>query len=164
LRGSGFVTECRELGAGSFLVYAPRHDIAVGPFNSLWNLDIGSDNAKSMQTHAFTKRLLKDMPWLKASIKKGWNSFSRCYLAIEIDFNGTSKHMLGSMVNAIASGSIGIVIVNKDCLEKAKRISNYLRRLEELGRLETNDLRNLIIYEEQEFLELLSQFISQPRK
>jgi len=136
-------------------VYAPRHDIAVGPFNSYWDLDIGVDNTKQMQSHSFTKKLYKDFLKDRETLKKLWNSVSRCYLAIEIEFSGTSKHMLGSIVNASVSGSIGIVIVKKTSIDKAVRISNYLMRLEDFGKLKMNMLRNLIIFEENEFLNLL---------
>lgn len=141
-------------------VYAPRHDIAVGPFNSYWDLDIGVDNTKQMQSHSFTKRLYRDFLKDRESLKKLWNSISRCYLAIEIEFSGSSKQMLGSVVNASVSGSIGIVIVKKTDTDKAIRICNYLMRLEDFGKLKMKMLRNLIIFEEDEFLKWLLDFQS----
>jgi len=140
------------------IVYAPRHDIAVGPFNSYWDLDIGVDKTKTMMRHPFTKKLYKDILQYRDPLKKIWNSKSRCYLAIEIDFSGTSKHMLGSIVNASASGSIAIYIVKKTDSDKAVRLSNYLMRLEEYEFLTFNMLRNLIILKDDEFLEFLSTF------
>lgn len=140
------------------LVYAPRHDIAIGPFNSDMNLDTGIDNTKCMQSHPFTKRLIKDVLQNRGTLKKTWNSFSRCYLAIEIEFTGSSKHILGSLINASVSGSIGIVINNKHNSTKVDRIWRYLKRLEGLGRMKIYTLNNLIIFDNDEFLELLSEF------
>lgn len=139
-------------------VYAPRHDIAVGPFNSYMDLDIGTDKTKSMQSHPFTKKLIKGAFQHRETLDKIWNSISRCYLAIEIEFSGSSKSILGSIVNASVSGSIGIVIANKDNLETADRICKYMMRLEGLERLEINALRNLIVFGENQFLELLLEF------
>lgn len=140
------------------IVYAPRLDIAVGPFNSYADLDIGIDNTRQMQSHPFTKKLIKEELQHREKLNKVWNSISRCFLAIEIEFNGSSKHILGDIINASVSGSIGMVIVNKNNVEKAKRLCGYIMRLENLGRLEINALRNLIIFEEKEFLNFLSEF------
>jgi len=139
-------------------VYAPRHDIAIGPFNSYPDLDIGRDNTKRMQSHPFTKRLIRDVLQNRGTLKKTWNSFSRCYLAIEIEFTGSSKHILGSLINASVSGSIGIVINNKRNSTKLDRMWRYLKRLEGLGRMKIYTLNNLIIFDDDEFLELLSEF------
>jgi hypothetical protein len=141
-------------------VYAPRHDIAVGPFNSYRDLDIGVDRTKQMQFHSFTKRLCEGFLQHGENLTNLWNSISRCYLAIEIEFSGSSKHMLGSIVNASVSGSIGIVIVKKASINKAIRICNYLKRLEGLGKLKMNMLRNLFIFEDDDFLKLLLDFSS----
>jgi hypothetical protein len=139
-------------------VYAPRIDIAVGPFNSYGHLDTGRDQTRSMQSHPFTKRLIDAYLEPRASLRKVWNSFARCQLAIEIAYSGSSKHILGDLVNACVSGSIGIVIGTEDNVEKIVRTCNYLRRLESLGRLNINALRNLIIFTDDEFLKLLSEF------
>jgi hypothetical protein len=139
-------------------VYAPRHDIAIGPFNSYANLDIGIDNTKGMQSHPFTRRLIKDVLQNRGTLKETWNSFSRCYLAIEIEFTGSSKHILGSLINASVSGSIGIVINNKRNSTKVDRIWRYLKRLEGLGRMRIYTLNNLIVFDDDEFLEFLSEF------
>jgi len=140
------------------IVYAPRHDIAVGPFNTYLNFDIGTDETKRMQSHPFTKRLYKDYLKNRDTLKKCWNSLSRCYLAIEIELSGSSKHLLGSILNAAVSGSIGIVIVKKTNIEKTVRISNYLLRLEDFEKVKLNVLRNLIIFDCDDFLKLLLDF------
>lgn len=139
-------------------VYAPRHDIAVGPFNSRLDFDIGIDKTKPMQSHPFTKRLYKDYLKDRDTLRKCWNSLSRCYLAIEIEFSGSSKQLLGGIINATISGSIGIVIVKKTNIEKAERLARYLLRLEDFEKVTLNVLRNLIIFADDDFLRLLSDF------
>jgi hypothetical protein len=94
-------------------VYAPRVDIAIGPFNDYYELDCGIDGTKPMQSHPFVKKLTRDKCQAGLSMKNLWNSFSRCFMAVEIEFSGTSKHVLGSMINASVNGSIGIVIANR---------------------------------------------------
>ena len=136
-------------------VYAPRLDIAVGPFNSYTNLDIGDDQTKVMRSHPFTKKLIKTILSQRETIGKVWNSFSRCFLAIEIDFSGSEKHILGSIINATVSGSIGIVITNHENFKRANRLVSYIMRLEGLDRIDLNVLRNLIIFEQEDFISFL---------
>jgi hypothetical protein len=139
-------------------VYAPRHDIAVGPFNSRFGLDVQIDKTRPMQSHPFTKRLYRDYLRDRDTLKKCWNSLSRCYLAVEIEFSGSSKQLLGGIINAVISGSIGIVIVRKANVKKAERLVRYLFTLEEFEKMTLNVLRNLIIFDDDDFLRLLSDF------
>jgi hypothetical protein len=139
-------------------VYAPRHDIAIGPFNDYSDLDCGIDNTKQMQTHPFIKNLINDRLQAGCQLKEVWNSFSRCFIALEIEFSGSLKHLLGSIINASANGSIGIVVGNRENIDKINRIYYYLSRLEYLERLKLNTLGNLFIFEEDQFLKLLSEF------
>lgn len=89
-----------------------------------------------------------------------WNHDSRCYLAIEIELgnnkstSNSSKHILGSLINASVTGSIGIVIT--DCNKrKVERLYNYLLRLRYLGLLQLNTLGNLIIIDKDAFISIL---------
>lgn len=138
------------------LVYAPRLDIAVGPFNSLANLDIGSDKAEIMRKHPLTKILCKEFLNDREDLGNIWNKFNRCYLAIEIEFNSNSKHALGSLINASVSGALGVIIVETFKKKKElERLENYVKRLEGLELIELNSLRNVIIFEKNEFMEFL---------
>ncbi len=141
-------------------VYAPRHDLAVSPFNTYPDLDISVDRTKVMQTHPFTKRLIKDKLEAGLSLKKLWNSSSRCYLAIEIEFSGSSKHILGSILNASVSGSLGIVVADSHNRSKIDNLVHYFLRLESLELLKLNKIiANLFVFEDDEFLDLLSEFV-----
>lgn len=138
-------------------VYGPRHDVAVGPFNSGQDIDLGTDRSKATQRHALVKKLVKGSLKYRDPLHKLWNKASCCFLAIEIEFSGSSKHLMGSIINASTSGAIGIVIVNdKVKMERAKRMCAYFSRLEGLDRLEINGLKNLIIFDSDDFIKLLS--------
>ena len=139
-------------------IYAPRHDIAIGPFNSYADLDIGIDRTRNMRKHPFTKELINKELKHREVLDKVWNKYSRCFLAIEIEFSGSSKHIMGSIINAVVSGSIGIIIARENKLEKVNRIYKYILRLDNIGNLKINVLRNLIVFEENQFLELLNLF------
>lgn len=139
------------------LIYAPRHDIAIGPFNSyLRNLDTSNDCTEIMMSHLLTTKLFKNCLKNRGTLKEVWNNFNRCYLAIELEFSGSSKHMLGSIINASVSGGIGIIITTKKNIKKINRLVAYIMRLEGLERIEINHLRNLIVFEKNDFLKLLS--------
>jgi hypothetical protein len=129
-------------------VYAPRIDIAIAPFNSYFNLDIGIDNTESMRNHPFVKKL-------EEGVDLVWNNFSRCFLAIEIVFSGSSKHIAGDILNATSTGSIGIVVAHNKVYKKVNRISNYFTRLVGYQRIQSNGLRNLVVFKEDDFLEFL---------
>lgn len=144
------------------VVYAPRHDIAVGPFNSyLTDLDIGVDRTKTMQSHPFTVKLFDGCLKNRGSLNKVWNNICRCYLAIELEFSGSSKHILGSVVNASVSGAIGIIVTTKNKVEKINKLVAYLMRLEGLERIQINQLNNLVIFGEDEFLKFLLDITEQ---
>lgn len=138
------------------LIYAPRVDIAVGPFNSYMDLDIGIDKTKPFQNHPFTKKLSEVLLRNADSLDQVWSSTPLCYLAIEIEFSGSSKHILGSIINACVSGAIGIVVANKENLDKVQRAYKYIMRLDAHERISINYLRNLVVFEENEFLDFLS--------
>lgn len=138
-------------------VYGPRLDIAVGPFNSYANLDCGIDGTATMKTHPFTHLLFQDRLEAGCKWNELWNSFSRCFLAIELEYSGSMKHILGGLINASVSGSIGLVITKNNHQAKANRLDNYLDRLESLGLLKLNTYANLFVFEEDEFFEFLTR-------
>lgn len=141
------------------MVYAPRIDIAIGPFNNRMNLDIGELPTDLMKKHLFTKMLFDKRYKDFGSFKEVWNSFSRCYLAIEVEFSGSSKHILGSIVNATTNGSLAFIVTNQKNHSKVERIYKYLWRQENNSLLDINVLKNTIIFEEKELLELLKEYL-----
>jgi len=141
-------------------VYAPRLDVAVGPFNFYPNLDVGTDNSLKMVKHAFTKKLREQFLDDREKLENIWNRFGRCYLAIEIEFNSNSKHAFGSLINASVSGALAIVVVNTEKKKKElERLINYVLRLQDFDLIELNSLRNLVVFEKSEFVEFLKTII-----
>lgn len=144
-------------------IYGPRLDIAVGPFNGMVEMDTQLDNTEIMKNHPLTRRIVEEIAWDDADFDKCWNGFSRCYLAIEIELgrnnksSNSLKHILGSIINATVSGSIGIVITDSNTEEKVRRLYSYLGRLRYYGRLEVNTIDNLIIIDKDIFMDILSE-------
>jgi len=144
-------------------IYGPRLDIAVGPFNSYFNLDVGMDSTDLMKEHPFTKRIVEEIAWDEEDFNKCWNNFSRCYLAIEIEFGSNKKtsnslkHILGSIINASVTGSIGIIVTDKNTAKKVDRLYYYLLRLKGLERLQINTINNLIRIDKDDFTTILSE-------
>ncbi len=147
-----------DLGHNHKSVYGPRIDVAVGPFNPrLPNHDVGIDDTEKMKQHPLTQKLFTEgnKGDTRGTVDSLWNDLSRCYLAVEVEFNGSSKHIMGGIINAVSSGSIGVVVGNKNTINKLKRISNYLLRLNDYGLVKTNNLGNLWVFEDIEFLDFL---------
>ena len=89
--------------------YAPRLDLALGPFNlTATNKDRDIEIIKDAANN----------PLILETIQKGqadnqnwrYNANPRCLLAVEIEFSGSSKHILGDYTNASMMGYLGIVI------------------------------------------------------
>lgn len=140
------------------LVYAPKVDLAVGPFNDyLCDLDLGVDQTNVMKQHPFTKRLYDKCLRNRGNgnLEDMWNRFSRCYLSIELEFSGSLKHMMGSIINTSATGSLGLIVTTKKGIKKIDRLVNYVKRLEDMEIININYLNNLVVFEEKEFLNLL---------
>lgn len=141
------------------IVYAPRHDLAIGPFTDFFELDIGRDRTDIMKKHPFTKKLYKDYLQNRGTISKIWNSKPRCFLAIEIEFSGSLKHMLGSIINAYASGSLAIIITKQVHKNKISRLITYLLRLEDYGFMKKGICNNLIVFSDEEFKNYLIKYL-----
>jgi hypothetical protein len=120
------------------------------------------DNTKNMKRHPFTQRIVKEIGWDEKDYKKCWNKFSRCYLAIEIEFSGKKhsnslKHILGSMINASVTGSIGIIITDSGTEKKVSRLFYYLRRLHEVSGIMIPVVDNLVRIEKEAFVSILTE-------
>ena len=103
--------------------YAPRVDVAVGPFNTTPGHD-----------PRMTEALLPDR--LRAIFKdRPPNRNARCLLAIEIIYSGSSKHIMGDTLNAGALGLYGLVVGRHELMPKIRRIGVYLELLAELEKL-----------------------------
>jgi len=127
---------------GDPLLYAPRVDVAVGPFNESSGRD-HQITRNSVPTNL--QRLFRNLEV---------NPNPRCLIAIEVTYSGSSKHILGDIMNASAMGLYGIVVGKPEIVPKIKRNIMYLQRLSELDKphflpknllvLSTDELRDLL--------------------
>jgi hypothetical protein len=114
--------EATDALASDITRYAPRVDIAVGPYN----VSLGSDSfICETPLPGSLQELFSDLPP---------NRNPRCLLAIEVIFSGTSKHIMGDMLNAAALGCYGLVIGQESQMNKIRRIQSYLIKLYDLGK------------------------------
>lgn len=103
--------------------YAPRVDIAVGPFNTTPGPD-------RRICEALLPTRLRDV-----FTGRSPNPNPRCLLAIEVIYSGTSKHIMGDMLNAGALRLYGVVIGQDTQMAKIRRIQSYLEMLAQLQKL-----------------------------
>ncbi len=104
-------------------IYAPRVDVAVGPFNV---------------SHGFDPTIREDLlprSLLELFDQRPSNPNPRCLLAIEVCFSGSSKHIMGDMLNAGALGLFGLVVGDAPHMAKIERIGRYLDVLAGLGKV-----------------------------
>jgi hypothetical protein len=123
--------------------YAPRVDIAIGPFNTTPGSDARIDEALLPRS---LRQLFSDRPV---------NPNPRCLLAIEVVFSGSSKHIMGDTLNAGAHGLYGLVVGAELLMPKIQRIGTYLQVLADLEKLPPM-FRNVVALSTAEFEGLLA--------
>lgn len=102
--------------------YAPRVDLAVGPFN----VTPGRGGIRRDQIVEAMR------PWFVDLVP---NPNPRCLLAVEVIYNGSAKHLLGDLLNASAMGLFGLVVCRPGILRKVERNRQYLSAIAELGKI-----------------------------
>ena len=159
LLGLDVLTEWRAMKEQKSL-YCPRVDIAVGPFvydekcipekhDPLiikWEKPL-----KAMLD--FHKKNVEGLSWENCSTSLDelchTNKTARCFMAIEIENNVTRKHMIGSALNAMALGRLGIVVAcTDDKLRAFIRLRRYLWFLSNATNISTN---NLLVLDRDQF-------------
>jgi hypothetical protein len=123
--------------------YAPRVDIAIGPFNTSPGPDSEIDERPLPSS---LRQLFDDRPP---------NPNPRCLLAIEVVFSGSSKHIMGDTLNAGALGLYGLVIGSEARMRKIHRIGKYLEVLADLEKLPPM-FRNVVSLSTVEFEDLFA--------
>jgi hypothetical protein len=128
-------------------IYAPRPDVAVGPFNIREGINI-SDIEREFDRNELLWSSL-DVPNIQV------NENPRCLIALEIENSNTGKHMLGNILNASLLGKIGIIVTLRDTYYRdALRIYEFLEGAFE-RRKGRHDPSNVIIRRYDELIELL---------
>ena len=125
--------------------YYPRTDIAVGPFSTSPG---GNAEINLNAVHSTLREKLQELP--------SHNPNPRCLLAIEVVFSGSSKHLLGDILNASVVGLYGIVVGSPTMITKIKRNREYLIKLAELKKMEYLPFQNVLVLDTDEFERLLA--------
>lgn len=132
-------------------IYAPRLDIAVGPFN-IHVTDYNKINLGFARATHFIDKLFKAKN--KVLDVTLLNKNPRCVIAVEISFSGSSKHILGDFANASMMGLLGIVITSKRNYTKVSRMANYLDIVSKIGKAPEGMFSNILVFEADEFIDL----------
>ncbi len=130
-------------------IYAPRLDIAVGPFN------VEEGNRLSEIATVFSDKAPLRMKNLVKSECLVKNTNPRCTLAIEVAFSGSEKHYLGDITNASMMGLYGFVITCDNNSNDIKRIFEYTKTVKRVGKAPDDLFSNVCVLSDDEFLELL---------
>lgn len=136
-------------------IYAPRVDIAVGPFNT--TLDQLPANRHAIRQRAHMSQLFHQLVARQPRIDMNQlNENPRCFLAIELSFSGSAKHIMGDFANASLMGLVGVVVAGPRNHSKVVRMANYLRLVSEVGKAPSGLFRNLAVFEVNEFVNFLA--------
>ncbi len=142
-------------------LYCPRLDIALGPFNIDRNIDHNkSEIENALQYHRdFIRRLIHSSQHSHDNIDEFLdkrNKNPRCFLAIEIENSGSSKHMLGNIANVSIIGSLGIVIpFNDKQLSLCMRIKEYVSFASSVKKVKAI-FENVLVIDRKKFLFVLA--------
>jgi hypothetical protein len=136
-------------------LYAPRLDIAVGPFNvTRENAVEDARRIVSFEQHP----LIAVLKRFGSEQHEGLfysNPNPRCLIAIEIEFYTSSKHILGAITNASMLGRVGIVLGSARSIAKIGRIGSYARTLREVGKSPEGLFTNVVFFDVDCFHQLL---------
>ena len=135
--------------------YAPRLDIAIGPFNARFQ---NRHDAAAAIRHADSPLISV----LRAAIidqnpEFFENGNPRCLVGIEVEHRTSSKHILGGIVNVSMLGRLGVVIGSPGNVAKIRRIHAYLLKLKEVEKAPLDMFGNVGVFELPEFLGVLNQ-------
>jgi len=136
------------------LQYCPRIDFAVKPLNIDGN--INHNNSLINETYAIYEGLITEIRHNGLTCS-GWdlNENPRCFLAIEYEDKTSTKHRLGSLINAGAIGKVGIIVtLNPKVYASYGRILNYLDFLQ-LHKKQNKIQSNFVVIEEDRFERIL---------
>jgi hypothetical protein len=132
-------------------IYAPRLDLAVGPFNT--TLEEHLENHRRISLQGTIHPLMQKIMAAHSDLKLNQNP--RCRLGIEISFSGSSKHILGDFTNASMMSLIGIVVSSEQNYIKVSRILNYIKLVRKLGKAPADLFGNCVVYKVDDFLNLI---------
>ncbi|HEY2233055.1 MAG TPA: hypothetical protein VGK01_06210 [Candidatus Angelobacter sp.] len=145
-------------------MYAPRVDIAVGPF-AIERRYIDEYTDLMRATRSFIENLIEQHNHNARGIGQPlefddvlhFNDNARCLIAIEIEEWGGRKHCLGNLVNASSLGRIGILVARTPTvLRTFLRQRTFFQFLEDVGK-NTFKTANALVLSEAQFDECLQR-------
>jgi hypothetical protein len=154
--------DIRRDAADAFLdprSYAPRVDVAVGPFNkTVDSVERDVQNILEAAKHELVQEIIA------TSYSQNEGHFihhknPRCLLAIEVEFSGSSKHILGDIANASMIGLVGVVVGSRKNIEKIERVGRYVRRLRTVKKAPPDLFANVAFLSTVQFLKLLEKHL-----
>lgn len=146
-------------------LYCPRLDLAVGPFNIDRKITYNNTEIEKAIRYyrSFIDKMFNNSEQRDGNFDEFLNKRNinpRCFLAIEIENSGTSKHMLGNIANVSIIGSIGVVIpFNDRQLSNCKRIKEYVDFATEVKKIKAI-FENILVIDKENFLKVLTMELS----
>jgi hypothetical protein len=143
---------------GNRALYAPRLDVAVGPFNS--TRERAHEDALRIVAESKHK-VIQQICGLASGVHNMFvvNNNPRCLLAVEIEFSGSSKHILGDFANASMMGLVGVVVASDHNFPKVQRVGEYARAVRSVRKAPSDLFANTICLTVEEFIALLRKNI-----
>lgn len=157
-------------------MYAPRVDVAVGPFAIVAGVHMDQEHSHLLDQHeGFFRQLVvfhlenlhsitPDTPddereWLineKMNALFTTNRNARCFVAIEIENKVSRKHLMGGAVNCSVLAKVGIAVgfdeEKHQCFLNLHRYFDFLRQVEK----PTFNTANLLIIAKNQLIEVLT--------
>jgi hypothetical protein len=148
---------------------SPDLDVSVGPFATrVGERREGEYDAMAKKSRRFIERIIREherniekwrllrSPAFKSFVGPGainWNA--RCFIAVEIENTGSLKHLLGSTINAVALGRVGLLVgFREERVRRFLRCLQYLSSLRLVGKPNIGYQNGLVLSREQ-FVEIL---------
>jgi len=137
--------------------YLPRLDLAVGPFNVSTERDVNSRLIRAKRDHPLIKKIIFQARQQNAG-EFHENANPRCLLAVEIEFSGSPKLILGDFTNASMMGLVGLVIgpSSGKYMKRILRVAEYVRTLRKLEKAPEHLFTNVACMDENEFKALFN--------
>lgn len=150
--------------------YSPEPDVAVGPFaiegekygNTYDEMAKSSKNfiEKCIEAHIINLRKheidLGELPQFNFFCDRAINWNARCFVAVEVENKPPSrKHLLGSTINAVALGRVGLLIgFSEEVVVKFLRCLKYLNFLKSVKK-SSIEFKNGLVLSKDQFIEIL---------
>lgn len=127
------------------VLYAPRVDVAIGPF--MINAVTKEEKERFDNASESNKQLIDELIEIGEEFKPfEYNKNPRCLIAVEIENSGSIKHHIGDITNASILGKIGLIVPTSEKSYKTfKRIMAYLEFAQKNNKINNNVFKNIVL-------------------